>query len=72
MESKRIKQEHSPLGASSLAGKIDIEQITNAVEFCGSIACNNREKNMCPIVSGQKGKMSCGNDVESETWKIRH
>lgn len=35
--SKRIKQEHRPLGASSLAGKIDTEQIINAVEFCEEV-----------------------------------
>lgn len=31
--SKRIKQERGLLGASCVAGKIDIEQIINAAEF---------------------------------------
>lgn len=37
MVSKRRKQEHRPLGASSLAGKIDTEQVINAAEFCEEV-----------------------------------
>lgn len=45
--SKIIKQEYLSPGASSIAGKIDIVQIINAVEFCEKVYLAKAGRKIC-------------------------